>query len=145
VTGFLALQFPVLTPVYRTFGHAAVFRLLLTTLAYRNTPIDSNYMHWFMAPLKQSTSIGSAVRVCRMLQRGLLELFPLLSHLSHPVLLVWGSHDRLIPLKAGLILNRTLPNSQLEIFRHCAHCAMEEDPERFNALAVNFLKVEPAA
>lgn len=139
VDPFLAVQSPLLGPAYRFAGRPFVFRMLLRTLAYRNIPIDKNYMRWFMAPLRERGAIGAAALIARNLQPGLRALFPRLGGVRHPVQLVWGAHDRLIPLEAGLILNRVLPTSRLEVFSDCAHCSMEEDPPRFNRLALDFL------
>lgn len=139
VDRFLGLQGPWFAPLYRAVGRPAVFRLLLRTLAYRNIPVDASYMQWFMAPLRMKGALSAAAHVSRTLNRGLVEMFPRLPTIQHPVQLVWGQHDRIVPLKAGLILNRVLPTSRLEVFAHCGHCAMEEDPARFNRLVVDFL------
>jgi len=138
----MAVQSGILAPVYRTFGRPWVFQLLLRTLAYRALPIDRHYMEWFMSPLRQKGTIKAAVHVIRELQPGLQQIFENLHKIERPVQLIWGRHDRLVPLKAGLILNRTLPTSRLEVLSHCGHCAHEEDPERFNEIALAFLTEE---
>ena len=120
-------------------GRPFVFKALLRTLAYRNIPIGPDYMRGFMAPLRQPGAIAAATLVARNLQPGLRTLFPRLGGMTSPVQLVWGAHDRLLPLQSGLLLNRILPTSRLEVFPHCAHCPMEEDPPRFNRLVREFL------
>lgn len=141
---FLRFLHRGLGPVYRAGARPFVFRTLLRTLAYRNIPIDDHYMRWFMAPLRQPGSIAASVAILRQLQSGLRSLFDQLRAQppSHEFQLLWGSWDRLVPVRAGEILAQVLPNSRLEVWPHVAHCAMEEDPERFNRLTMDFLTGE---
>jgi pimeloyl-ACP methyl ester carboxylesterase len=47
----------------------------------------------------------------------------LLPQLKMPVLLVWGSLDRVTPLERGDTMNRLIPQSQLDVFPGCGHMA----------------------
>lgn len=47
----------------------------------------------------------------------------LLPQLKMPVLLVWGSLDRVTPLNDGDIMHRLIPQSQLDVFSGCGHMA----------------------
>ncbi|MDR3753497.1 MAG: alpha/beta fold hydrolase [Terracidiphilus sp.] len=47
----------------------------------------------------------------------------LLPQLKMPVLLVWGSLDRVTPLSDGDIMHRLIPQSQLDVFAGCGHMA----------------------
>lgn len=139
---FLGIQSSKLAPLYQLAGRPWVFQLILRGLAYRNIPIDRHYMDWFMAPLKQQGAMRAAARISRNLQSGLETVYDGLDRVTQPTLLVWGRHDKLVPLRAGRILVNKLPDARLEVFDHCAHCAMEEDPPRFNRLVVDFLTVQ---
>jgi pimeloyl-ACP methyl ester carboxylesterase len=60
------------------------------------------------------------------------EITPLSSRygeLGKPCLLLWGSHDPVVPLWVGRKLAGTLPNARLEILPECAHMPQEEEPE----------------
>jgi pimeloyl-ACP methyl ester carboxylesterase len=46
-----------------------------------------------------------------------------LPQLKMPVLLVWGSLDRVTPLTDGEIMHRLIPQSQLDVFPGCGHMA----------------------
>jgi pimeloyl-ACP methyl ester carboxylesterase len=50
----------------------------------------------------------------------------LLPQLKMPVLLVWGSLDRVTPLSDGDIMHRLIPQSQLDVFAGCGHMAPSE-------------------
>lgn len=62
-----------------------------------------------------------------------------LARLAHPVLVLHGREDRLIPLEAGRYFAEHLPNAQLHTFPHAGHWAMIEQPERFAFLVGAFL------
>ncbi|MBJ6724049.1 alpha/beta fold hydrolase [Geomesophilobacter sediminis] len=46
-----------------------------------------------------------------------------------PVLLLWGRHDRIVPLSQGERLDAVLPDSRLVVLEACGHNPMEERPE----------------
>lgn len=56
-----------------------------------------------------------------------------------PTLLVWGLNDTITPPMVGHEFNRLIPNSQLKFIDKCCHAPMMEHPERFNALAEDFI------
>ncbi len=47
----------------------------------------------------------------------------ILPQLKMPVLLVWGSLDRIVPLDRGETMHRLIPQSQLDVFPGCGHMA----------------------
>lgn len=47
----------------------------------------------------------------------------LLPQLKMPVLLVWGSLDRVTPLDQGETMHRLMPQSQIDVFAGCGHMA----------------------
>jgi pimeloyl-ACP methyl ester carboxylesterase len=47
----------------------------------------------------------------------------ILPQLKMPVLLVWGSLDRITPLDLGETMHRLIPQSQLDVFPGCGHMA----------------------
>ena len=55
-----------------------------------------------------------------------------LAEIEAPTLIVWGSDDRIIPVRAGYSLHRRIPGSRLEIFERTGHVLQLERPARFN-------------
>jgi pimeloyl-ACP methyl ester carboxylesterase len=55
-------------------------------------------------------------------------------------LVLWGEHDRLIPLARGEELARRIPNAQLEVIPGAAHLPLEEQPELSNKALEEFLR-----
>jgi pimeloyl-ACP methyl ester carboxylesterase len=48
-----------------------------------------------------------------------------------PVLIIWGTRDRIIPLKHGLRAHELVPGSRLEVFERSGHFPHLDEPERF--------------
>ncbi len=66
-----------------------------------------------------------------------------LHQISEPTLIVWGSHDDLIPLSVGEAMHRSIPNSVLDVMEGCGHLAPAECSRPVVAATVEFLRAEP--
>lgn len=62
-----------------------------------------------------------------------------LHKVKHPVLLIWGREDKVIPLDSAFLYQKTLPNAELHVFPRCGHWAQWEKADQFNALVGQFL------
>ena len=62
-----------------------------------------------------------------------------LGEMDVPILLVWGRHDKAVPLERGQEMHGLLKGARLEIFEQAGHCPHDEQSERFDQLAVDFL------
>jgi pimeloyl-ACP methyl ester carboxylesterase len=58
-----------------------------------------------------------------------------------PVLVLWGGHDTVAPLRNGRVLSANLPHAQLEVFEASGHTPMEDVPGSFNSRVAAFLNV----
>ena len=66
----------------------------------------------------------------------------ILSDITHPVLLIWGLHDKITPPEAALNFHDLLPNSKMKFIDECGHLAMVEKAADFNTHVLSFLKEE---
>jgi pimeloyl-ACP methyl ester carboxylesterase len=63
-----------------------------------------------------------------------------------PCLLIWGDHDRIIPVEHGRLAHRAMAASQLEIFEGSGHFPHVDDPDRFARTVQAFIDTtRPAA
>ncbi|MBI2893766.1 MAG: alpha/beta hydrolase [Deltaproteobacteria bacterium] len=69
----------------------------------------------------------------------LAGLVPLLPRIDAPTLVVWGEHDRLVPLRLGERLARQIPGARLEVLAGAGHAVNEERPEELARLLLEFL------
>jgi pimeloyl-ACP methyl ester carboxylesterase len=62
-----------------------------------------------------------------------------LTEIEIPTLVVWGMHDRIVPVEAAIGYHRLIPGSRLELFERTGHVPQMERPARFNRLLDEFL------
>ncbi|UCD85483.1 MAG: alpha/beta fold hydrolase [Deltaproteobacteria bacterium] len=62
-----------------------------------------------------------------------------LGEMDVPILIILGRQDKAVPLARGQEMHKILKGSRLEIFERAGHCPHDEQPEKFNQLAVDFL------
>ena len=67
------------------------------------------------------------------------EYFRALSHVTCPTLLVHGSADDIIPLRAAASLRRLLTNSQMVVLDGAGHFSMQDRPQQFAQEVRRFL------
>lgn len=56
-----------------------------------------------------------------------------------PTLILWGDHDRLLPVANGPLIAAALTGAQLEVIPGAGHNLMWEQPARFNAAVADFI------
>jgi len=61
-----------------------------------------------------------------------------------PTLIVWGQKDPLIPVSHAQRTHELIPGSRLEIFPSAGHYPYLEDPERFAAILLDFVRTTKA-
>ena len=63
----------------------------------------------------------------------------LLGAVRAPSLVVWGEHDKVVPMSAGKRYAEALPNAKLEIVKASGHAVDMEQPEALAKLVSNFI------
>lgn len=66
-----------------------------------------------------------------------------LSKLDIPVQILWGVHDPVIPIRAGVELASQIPGAHLIRFEESGHLPMEEQPEAFVEALTDFVGYMP--
>jgi pimeloyl-ACP methyl ester carboxylesterase len=67
-----------------------------------------------------------------------------LGSLTQPMLIVWGSEDKLIPVDVGRQIHASVPQSELDVVQGCGHLAPKTCPSRVIWSTVHFLQANPA-
>lgn len=62
-----------------------------------------------------------------------------------PVMIVWGSEDRIIPVEHARAAHRSMPGSRLEILKGVGHFPHAEDPDGFVDLLEDFMRSTKAS
>lgn len=66
-----------------------------------------------------------------------------LPEISAPTLLIWGTHDVLVPPVIGEILRDLMPDARLLLLEKAGHVAMFDQADQFNQAVLAFLAGEP--
>ncbi len=67
-----------------------------------------------------------------------LDIQPECSKIKHPVLVLHGEHDQLLPMADSKAMAQMIPNGQFEIVAGQGHCTNAENPARFVEIVNGF-------
>jgi len=65
---------------------------------------------------------------------------PLLQRMRQPLLVLWGSHDRLVPPAISARLGQHKPDLNLQLLPRLGHCPHDERPALFNQALLQWLE-----
>jgi pimeloyl-ACP methyl ester carboxylesterase len=94
---------------------------------------------------------GTRARVAELLASGRRLIGELaegpfsLEAIECPVLLVWGTRDRMVPHSGARVVLDALPEVRVELIDGCGHCPQVELPDRIARLLAEFAPVPLAA
>ena len=63
-----------------------------------------------------------------------------LGRIQNPTLIIWGTHDRILPLRHAYRAKTEIPGAILHVFEKCGHMPNLEYPQKFNDLVTAFLE-----
>ncbi len=146
VTAQLGRIPPLAGPAARALPAAWLQRVVAqvyTTLAFhRPSAVDPECVRGYSANYTSATHIRHLFDLGHTVVRELASgrLLTAADTLHVPTLIVWGRHDRLIPMSHGIALQRRIPGSQLYLVDDSGHCPQLERPAEFNAAVERFLR-----
>ena len=105
------------------------------------TRITQETLEGYSLPLVRPGVFEHAVRIVRTWREDMAELERTFSRISAiPVLLVWGSKDRVVDPESAKELQRALPASEFAVIEGAGHLPYEERPEEFCQILQDFLR-----
>lgn len=110
---------------------------------------DADELHRVIGGLPDAAARGAFSRTLRSVVdwRGQVVTMRDRAYLTDevPVLLVWGAHDGIIPVRHAELAAAAMPSARLEVFDEAGHFPHHADPERFIECVVEFIdSTEPA-
>jgi pimeloyl-ACP methyl ester carboxylesterase len=85
----------------------------------------------------RAMSIGMALRPAPATAAALL------TRMRQPLLVLWGSHDRLVPVQISKRLRAHKPDLELQLLPRLGHCPHDEAPQLFNRQVLGWLAQRP--
>lgn len=98
----------------------------LVNCVYDPELIDEEMVDGYIQPFFNEGIFRSLVRMIRDREGDLSQ--EELKRIHTPSLLIWGEHDRVVPLSIGKRLAQDLPNSELIVYEKTGHLLPEEQP-----------------
>lgn len=91
------------------------------------------------SPLRRKLVLGSDPNRIAALGLGIYDFGPAMDRVRAPTLVLWGSEDRIAPLRAGEMIARRIRGARLHVLRGAGHVPMRSEPERTTDLIRRFL------
>jgi len=104
---------------------------------YDRTKVTNERVANYYRPLQTRAGQLAAIRARAQADQSPIEQD--LNRINAPSLIIWGAQDALIPLAAGIRMNKLIKDSQLRIFDSCGHLPQEEMPARVVEEITNFI------
>lgn len=114
---------------------------ILELCYYSKEKITEETILEYASGLKQSGSHEALVSTARQIIPSNMEkILESYGRIDVPTLLIWGDHDRIIPLELGKRLLKEIPSASIEVFKKCGHIPQEEYPEETTNKIRSFLE-----
>ncbi len=115
-------------------------KFILNLSFYDSRKINEQQIAAYTRPLSDPGNRNALLETARQcIPADADELVTRYKEISVPTLILWGRHDKVIPLKVGELLSQALPNSVFEVFEECGHIPQEEQPQKTIASISRFL------
>jgi pimeloyl-ACP methyl ester carboxylesterase len=99
----------------------------LKNVVHDHSMIDDEMLYGYLSPFLEDDIFRALTRMIRDREGDLPPAA--LKRIVTPCLLIWGEHDRVVPLHIGKRLNKDLKNSRLVVLKDTGHLVPEERPE----------------
>ena len=139
--GIRRLAIAPFAPAYSlTAGNPMLIRAILKARAYKRIEVDDQTLAGLWPASSRPGTRRTAVELAQSAPRSTRRLFDELGDVQAPTQIVWGAHDGILPLRYGRLLASRIPAARFAVFDDCGHLPHEEDPDRFDRLAANFMR-----
>ncbi len=84
--------------------------------------------------------LGANAGSCILLDQTLYDAREAIAAENVPTINVWGADEKLIPIAMGEWCRDNIAGSEYVVFESSGHCPQIEEPDRFNRLAIEWLR-----
>ena len=112
-------------------------RLSMRRLVYDRTHLTRPVLAGYRRPRRIKGSIAAIERMLRFTAND-RPVSP--AEVRQPALLLWGEHDRTVPLGRGKRLAESLPDAELVVIPKAGHLVPEERPAETNAALLRWIE-----
>ena len=106
-------------------------------LQWRKSRMSSSEVASYLKPLREGERLRFIIELGVDLMRE-PDRIAGAADIDVPTLIVWGDRDHLLSVETGKVLETMIVGSRLEILEDVGHCPMEDEPELFTELLLDF-------
>jgi pimeloyl-ACP methyl ester carboxylesterase len=132
------LKLPFISGILLRLLTPGMIRRRLERSFFQRKHVDDAMAYEVYLPLKSAANRKLQSRLARRLSWRKTEEH--LDAIIHPVLLIWGEHDRYLDVRLTERFKHRIRNIRVEIIKGCGHSVHEEAPDKANRLIIEFLK-----
>ena len=136
------VSFLFVKPLFYLFRQTWMIHFVLKGIVYCDRDrVDDQLVEIIAKPARDRQAADAFVSLNRSLNQPNYSpsLTQALLELQVPLLILWGSRDRLIPPSEGSRLVKYAPDATLIYLANTGHCAHDDNPERVNHEILNWL------
>lgn len=128
----------------RVVGAQRVIGVALKQIVHDPDSITREQIETYARPLKEHGGARAALAMGKeILPDDIDQITGRYPEITIPTLLLWGEHDRVIPLWVAKRLEEAMPNAELTVLEACGHIPPEELPEKSWEAVEHFLARYP--
>ena len=125
----------LLRPVLPVLAGFAASRLLNTSV-YDSASITPEVREEYLRPARIK---GSMDGLLKMMRDRAHDRPVDISQIRVPVMLLWGAHDRVVPLKVAHEIRDQIPHARLVVIERAGHLLFDEQPEEVTRALLDFI------
>jgi pimeloyl-ACP methyl ester carboxylesterase len=116
-------------------------KIALEDAYYDKKRITKDQVEAYVAPLLQPGGKYALRETAKQIvPKNIAEFSKRYGHITVPTLILWGRHDRVVPLVNGERLVKAIPHSTLIVFENVGHIPHEEMPDAVRKPLADFLR-----
>lgn len=135
------------TPIVRSILHhfppaKRQLKSILELAYYDQKKVSESAVEEYSKPLNMPGGKYAILQTAKQIvPPDIAELARRYKNIKVPTLIIWGRHDKIVPLWVAQKLNEDIQNSKLAIIENAGHMPQEETPEEVLPLIEEFLEL----
>jgi pimeloyl-ACP methyl ester carboxylesterase len=129
-----------ISQIWAPFLGPTSIRSCLKEIVYDQNAVSEEQVEAYCLPYQFNGGITSTLLTMRQFDnQELIDMGHQYSSLKHPIAIIWGDHDTLIPLEHYEKFLKDFPQAYHKLITHCGHIPQEERPDAVLASMIEFL------
>jgi|GEM_PF-367343 len=131
--------------IWAPFLGPRMVRYCLKELVFDRDSVTNEQVEAYSLPYRFPGGVAASLLTLQQFDnQRLIEMSSAYSSLTHPILIIWGQHDTLIPMSHYKKFLKDFPHAETQLIVNCGHIPQEEKPKEVLEALLTFLqKIDP--